>query len=81
MNTIKRIFNAYVTAKKFETNMQIMDGMRNSKEQYTVSITLDQMNILTTCASLGISSSVVISGHYDKALRYEAKSRDEVSGG
>jgi hypothetical protein len=57
MNVLKRIFNAYITAKDFETNMQIMDGMRNSKEQYTVSLTLDQMNILTTCVSYGIFKS------------------------
>lgn len=68
MNILKRIFNAYVTAKEFETNMQIMDGMRNSKEQYTVNITLGQMNILTACASLGISNSSELFEYYNKGI-------------
>ena len=62
---IKRIISAYVTAKEFEINMDIVDSMRETKEKYSVNITLDQMNILTTCASLGVSSSEDIVEFYE----------------
>ena len=54
---IKSIINAYITAREFETNLKIMDGKRDEKQKYTIRATLDQMNILTACASLGISNS------------------------
>lgn len=72
---IKGIISAYVTAKEFETNMNIMDSSRKNKEEYSVKITLDQMNILTTCASLGVSSSEDIVEFYEDS-RAIANSRN-----
>ena len=76
MNILKRIFNAYITAKEFEINMNIMDSLRPTKEKYRVEITLDQMNALTTLASYGATVD-----DFERAFRLlSVERRDEISG-
>ena len=76
MNIIKRLIEAFATARDFEGHMRIMDSMRSKKQTYKINATKEQMGILRYIAATGFTIN-----EFEKAYRCSFRNnRDEISG-
>ena len=76
MNVIKRLIEAFTTARDFELTMKMMDSMRSKKAKYRIMATREQMNMLRLFASYGCTVN-----DFERGFRFLPRNiQDDIAG-